>query len=146
MINSRKIEDLHPRLQTLALQHVLLVREQLGLDLLIYCTFRDYAAQAALYAQGRSIPGRIVTKARPGRSFHNFRLAYDCVPLIGSKPLWSTRSPADAKVWNSVGELGESLGLEWGGRWRSFKEMAHFQFSGGLTLAELREGKTLEVA
>jgi len=48
---------------------------------LIYCGFRSYEQQAALYSLGRSAPGRIVTKARPGESYHNYGLAFDWVPL-----------------------------------------------------------------
>ena len=37
--------------------------------------------QTALFAIGRTAPGKIVTKARAGESFHNHGLAFDWVPL-----------------------------------------------------------------
>jgi DNA-directed RNA polymerase sigma subunit (sigma70/sigma32) len=40
-------------------------------------------------------------------------------------------------------EIGESLGLEWAGRWISFTERAHLQYTGGLKLADFQKGKTL---
>jgi peptidoglycan L-alanyl-D-glutamate endopeptidase CwlK len=46
-------------------------------------------------------------------------------------------------LWKKVGELGKAQGLEWAGDWKKFKELAHFQFTGGLTLADFQEGKTL---
>jgi len=48
---------------------------------LIYCGRRTMEEQAALYSLGRSAPGRIVTKARAGESYHNYGLAFDWVPL-----------------------------------------------------------------
>lgn len=48
---------------------------------LIYCGFRSCTEQDALYAQGRTIAGRIVTKARGGQSYHNYGLAFDWVCL-----------------------------------------------------------------
>jgi peptidoglycan L-alanyl-D-glutamate endopeptidase CwlK len=48
---------------------------------LIYCGRRTMEEQAALYAKGRTIIGKIVTKAKPGESYHNYGLAFDWVPL-----------------------------------------------------------------
>ena len=48
---------------------------------LIYCGRRTMEEQTALYSLGRSAPGRIVTKARAGESYHNYGLAFDWVPL-----------------------------------------------------------------
>jgi peptidoglycan L-alanyl-D-glutamate endopeptidase CwlK len=53
-----------------------------GLRPYIYEGARTLTRQAELYAQGRTVPGRIVTQAKPGRSFHNYGLAIDWVPLI----------------------------------------------------------------
>lgn len=142
MISSRKLEDLHPVVQAKAIAHKNACAEE-GIDLLIYCTFRDNESQAALYAQGRTKPGDIVTDAKPGYSFHNFRCAYDCVPLRDGKPVWGNKTDPDRKLWERVGQLGESCGLEWAGRWTgSLRETAHFQFAGGLTTADFRAGRT----
>lgn len=54
---------------------------QSGIRPLIYCGYRSNEEQAALYAQGRTRSGKIVTKAAPGQSYHNYRLAFDWVPL-----------------------------------------------------------------
>ena len=48
---------------------------------LIYCGRRTMEEQAALYAKGRTAGGKIVTKAKPGQSYHNYGLAFDWVPL-----------------------------------------------------------------
>lgn len=144
MINSRKIEDLHPAVQEKA--NAFLAAALLdGIDLLVTSTYRDNEAQAALYAQGRTKPGHVVTNARPGESWHNWACALDVVPLRNGKPVWGTSSGIDSALWRRVGEIGESVGLAWAGRWTGkIREMAHFQFTGGLTLADFKDGKTLE--
>ena len=141
MINSRKIDDLHPLVQKKCLDHIHACKME-GIDLLITSTYRDAEAQNALYAQGRTEKGKIVTNAKGGDSFHNWKCAYDCVPLRNGKPIWGTQGE-DGKVWRRVGELGELVGLEWAARWKSFPELAHFQFTNGLSLADFKAGKTL---
>lgn len=141
MLNSRKIEDLHPHVQELC--NAFLARcEAEGIEILITSTHRDNESQAALYAQGRTKPGKIVTNAQPGQSWHNWRVAFDVVPLRHGKPVWSTTGE-DGLLWQKIGSIGESVGLEWAGRWQKFREFAHFQYTGGMTLADFANGKTL---
>ena len=135
MNTSRKIADLHPKVATMAWAFVKKCADE-GIDVIITSTLRDNEAQAALYAQGRTAPGKIVTNAKPGYSYHNFGLAFDFVPVKDGKAQWN-----DLKLFQRCGEIGESLGLEWAGRWESFKEYAHLQWTGGLTLSDLRQGK-----
>jgi peptidoglycan LD-endopeptidase CwlK len=137
MINSRKLEDLHPRVQALCEKFIGKCHE-LGIDVLITSTYRDYESQNALFAQGRTVDGKIVTNAMGGQSYHNFRVAFDFVPIVGGKPRWD-----DMTLFANCGKIAESVGLEWAGRWVRFKEMAHCQFTDGLTLQEFRDGKTI---
>ena len=138
MKNSRALDDLLPPVRQRA-QAFVDACKQAGIDILITSTFRDLESQAALYAQGRTMPGKRVTNAKPGQSYHNWRVAFDVVPLRDGKPVWSTTG-ADGKLWEQIGKLGEAVGLEWAGRWTRFREFAHFQFTGGLTLAQLAAG------
>ena len=50
---SRRIEDLNPRMQKLAIAHIELCAKN-GIDLLIYCTLRSVEEQARIYRQSRS--------------------------------------------------------------------------------------------
>lgn len=154
MISSKKLDDLLLPVKWRAL-NLIHVCKLIGIDLLTISTLRDIEAQDALYAQGRTAPGRIVTNARGGESFHNFRVAFDVVPLRNGKPIWGTSGNGidsdpsddatdDLEIWQRIGELGEAQGLDWAGRWNRFREFPHFQFTGGLTLADFRAGKTLE--
>jgi peptidoglycan L-alanyl-D-glutamate endopeptidase CwlK len=81
----------------------------------------------------------VVTNAKAGDSWHNWRCAVDVVPMVNGKPNWDGLHP----VWDQIGTLGEQAGLEWAGRWRTFKELAHFQYTGGLTLTDLKSGKEI---
>ena len=135
MINSRKLEDLLPQVRS-RVEAFIKAADEAGIDLLVTSTYRDNASQDALYAQGRTAPGRIVTNAKAGQSFHNFRCAVDVVPIRSGKPVWDTKDP----VWQTVGRLGKAAGLEWAGDWKRFKEFPHFQYTGGTTLAQLQQG------
>jgi len=137
MINSRKLEDLHPKVKALAERFIASCAKQ-NIDVIITSTYRDAESQNALYAQGRTTPGSKVTNAKGGQSFHNWKVAFDFVPVVNGKAQW-----ADTALFTKCGEIGESLGLEWAGRWVKFKELAHFQYTNGLTLADFQEGKTL---
>lgn len=141
MINSRNINDLLPPVAAKA-RALIEACEQAGIDLLITSTYRDHASQDALYAQGRTLPGRRVTNARGGQSYHNYRVAFDVVPLRHGKPVWGTTGD-DAALWQAVGTAGEAAGLEWAGRWKKFREMPHFQFTGGHDLAWFQNGNRL---
>ncbi len=138
MINSRKIEDLLPIVQDRVRAFVFKCN-QANIDILITSTYRDNESQNALYAQGRTQPGKIVTNARAGESWHNYRCAVDVVPIINGKPCWDTKN----SVWQEVGRIGKEAGLEWAGDWKRFKEFPHFQYTGGKTLAQLRNGERI---
>lgn len=139
---SRHIEDLHVIVQEKCKAHIAACAVA-GIQLIITSTYRDEAEQAALYAQGRTTPGRIVTRAKPGQSMHNYRLAYDVVPLRNGKPVWGTTAPEDKALWLKVGELGVAQGLEWAGNWKKFREYPHFQYTGGHPLSYFQSGGTL---
>ena len=127
---SRKIEDLHPGLQPLCWEFLKQAANQ-GINVLLTCTYRSNAEQTALYAQGRTTPGRIVTRAKAGQSAHNFTIdgqpaakAFDVVPLVDGKPQWDARHPA----WQALGKIGVQLGLNWyGAPGSKFVEFPHFE-------------------
>ena len=135
MINSRNLDDLLPNVKT-RVENFIKACQVAGIDILVTSTYRDNASQDALYAQGRTTEGKIVTNARGGDSFHNHRCAVDIVPLVNGKPDWDGSHP----VWATIGSLGEQAGLDWAGKWVHFKELAHFQYTGGLTIAQLKDG------
>ncbi len=108
------------------------------IDVIITSTYRDGASQDALYAQGRTLPGNKVTRAKAGQSFHNWKVAFDFCPIVNGKAQWD-----DAKLFERCGVIGESVGLEWAGRWKTFKELAHLQYTNGLSLQDFQSGKSI---
>ena len=130
MINSRNIDDLNPHVADLCRQFIAKCKAA-GIDVVITSTYRDNDAQDHIFAQGRTLPGKIVTFARGGQSWHNYRVAFDFAILKHGKIDWG-----DIKSYRAARKIGESLGLEG----LSF-ELAHLQARGGLTLAQARAGK-----
>jgi peptidoglycan L-alanyl-D-glutamate endopeptidase CwlK len=87
--------------------------------------FRSVDEQNELYAQGRTKPGAIVTKAKGGQSNHNFGIAIDFCHDIditreGLQPDWA---PASYMV---LAEEAKHLNLEPGYYW-AFKDTPHIQ-------------------
>jgi peptidoglycan L-alanyl-D-glutamate endopeptidase CwlK len=129
---SRKLEDLHPLMVEKAHRMIELARAD-GIEILVTSTLRTFEEQADLFAIGRTKPGKIVTEAKAGESWHNFGLAFDIVPLVNGKAIW------DSPFWSRIGELGKQLDLIWGGNFKRFKDKPHFEFHPNLNLAEANQ-------
>jgi len=127
----KKIASLHPSIQNQMKSFLLMAKYRFDVDLRVTDGFRSVEEQDKLYAKGRTAPGSIVTKAKGGQSNHNFGLAVDVVPMENGKLNWETKN------WDLIGRIGESRGLEWGGRWK-FLDRPHFQNLQGKTLKQLQ--------
>lgn len=119
----RDIELLHPDLKAIALKFIEIAKGK-GINVIISQTWRTKAEQDALYAQGRTTPGSIVTNAKYPHSLHCWGVAFDVAVIIDGKASWI------AAHFDVLGPIGESLGLEWGGRWQNFPDKPHFQLPG----------------
>lgn len=119
--SERVISTLHARLRDKARQLVQSAATK-GIKIKIISGLRTYDEQNALYAQGRTSSGRVVTNARGGYSNHNFGVAFD-VGVFSSDGKYLDESPA----YKTVGQLGKALGFEWGGDWSSIQDQPHFQ-------------------
>lgn len=111
---------------------LILAAKSQGLIVDIFQGYRSWDDQDALYAKGRTKPGKIVTQAKGGQSWHNFGLAADVVFKVNGKWSWD-----DSLPWDKLGEIGKTLGLEWGGDWGS-KDLDHFQWKMNFALADAR--------
>lgn len=107
-------------------------------------TLRTFAEQDGLFAQGRTKPGRIVTNARSGYSYHNYGLAIDIVLIRDNKEaIWETKGDFDKdgkSDWQEVVTIFKQYGWEWGGDWR-FVDAPHFQKSMGYSIKQLLDMK-----
>ena len=119
----RDITLLHPKVQELAKK---LVDEcaKKGLLIKITETMRTKEEQNALYAKGRTAPGNIVTKVQYPSSNHNWGIAFDFCRNDGTGAY-----EIKGNFFQKVGEIGKSLGLSWGGDFKSFKDMPHFEYT-----------------
>ena len=131
----RDLNKLHPFVQKVAEAFLAECKKQ-GLNIGISETFRTVARQDYLYAQGRTRPGAIVTNAKGSAmsSYHQWGLAFD---IYHDKP----GDLYNVKVLNAAGAIGQKMGLEWGGAWTSFRDAPHFQYTFGLSIADLKAGR-----
>ena len=97
-----------------------------GTFLLVVSGLRTAAEQNALFAQGRTAPGTIVTKARAGFSMHNYGLAVDVVPYL-SGPTGKLNWTVDTPQFKAMVTALKAQGLIWGGDWKTFPDNDHFQ-------------------
>ena len=101
----------------------LLLCKNIGKDVRIISGTRTYAEQDALYAQGRTAPGPIVTRAKGGQSNHNFGIAWDIG--IFNNGNYSTNDAEYISLANAILPLINTI--EWGGNWHSLKDNPHYQ-------------------
>jgi peptidoglycan LD-endopeptidase CwlK len=119
---SRDIKQCTPELQK---AYELFCYEMDGADIpfILTCAKRTQQEQDALWEQGRSRPGPIVTWTR--HSKHIEGKAFDFVILKDGKPDWKME---DKKSWEKAVEIGLSLGLKQVvGKDGRVKEYAHFE-------------------
>lgn len=110
-----------------------------GINLFISETLRSYSRSNELYAQGRTTPGRIVTKAKAGQSYHNFGLAVDCYPILdGHVVVDFDKSTAAMAIMRKAAIIAAKYQISWGGNWKGFKDLPHFQAASPPTLQECR--------
>lgn len=158
---SRDLQDLHPQVRRRALRLLEAATER-GLAFIFTQTGRTQEEQVAFHAQGRkplqdvnqlrAMAGlSAITEERNEKtitgvrtSVHQFGLAFDIALKTEAGGVhWDTKADINARGgpdYNELGEVGEALGLLWGGRFRS-RDLVHFEWTGGLTLDELRAGR-----
>jgi len=120
---ARDVSKLHPILQYKMEQLKELCRKQ-GLIIGIGECLRTIKEQDALYAKGRTEPGGIVTNAKgiTYDSMHQWGIAFDFYRNDGKGAYNES-----GNFFEKVGKLAQTLGLEWGGDWKSFKDKPHIQ-------------------
>lgn len=117
-VMDRRLDSLDPRFKPFAIELIARLIEA-AIPVVIINTRRTQAEQDAAKASGHSW----VTRSR-----HQDGLAIDLVPYDAfqahgpDKLLWNAADP----VWATMGEVGEKLGLTWGGRW-VVRDMGHFE-------------------
>ena len=138
----KDVTQLHPRLQ----EKINLLQKkcaQKGITIRATECLRTTKEQDALYAKGRTAPGPKVTNAsgKDAKSMHQWGVAVDIVIDMDADKDGDVdiRDLYNVKLLNVVGKIGESIGLEWGGSWKSIVDKPHFQLPDwGSTPAKLK--------
>lgn len=130
---NEKLVGVHPRLARIV-PRILTAMELLGHPMLVTAGVRTAEEQAALYAQGRTAPGSIVTNADGvvKKSNHQpkgdgYGHAVDCAFVDDH----GTASWADSHPWRLYGEMAKALGCKWGGDWTTFTDRPHIELPEG---------------
>ena len=121
--------------------------QKAALPFYLFEGLRTFDQQAEYYAQGRTKPGKIITNAQPGDSFHQWGLAADYVlDIFPEKPglQWSWDLKADVNAnghsdWRDMAEIAVRCGLQPGYFWSRFPDAPHVENRFGLTLADCKE-------
>lgn len=148
-ISIHRVALLHPKIRDEVKE--LIEKAEAGLPVFIAIRIvqglRTFEEQDALYQQGRTKPGKKVTNAKAGSSFHQYGLAIDFCFVIdkdgnGSYETisWDTLKDYDKDGmpdWKEVVKVFEDGGYEWGGRWATIVDAPHIQKTFGHTWKEL---------
>jgi peptidoglycan LD-endopeptidase CwlK len=131
-----EVEQLRPLLQTASrnwqlldpafTQRLLLVfkimREQHGYEMVILEGYRSPERQNDLASMGAS-----VTNAKAFQSYHQYGLAADSAFLLNGKLVISEKDAWAMKGYALYGQVSESVGLHWGGRWKML-DLGHIEW------------------
>jgi len=123
----RGVDKLHPELQE-CVKKFLKECEKQGLNVLITETLRTQKEQEALYAQGRTQPGKIVTNCRGFQSPHCWGIAFD---FCRNKKGWEYDNTDG--FFEKVGKIAKTIfdgteyDLFWGGDFRTFVDRPHIE-------------------
>jgi len=115
-----RLAGVHPRLAVRAMAIIGAAAAD-GHTLRVTQGLRTFAEQDALWAQGRTVPGKRVTNARGGQSYHNYGLAFDVAVLVDGKVTW------DIDRYAALTPYAQRVGLEHGYTWSTFRDPPHFQ-------------------
>lgn len=149
-VSIEKIKLLHTNLRSEALEIYKEVNKNLNGKAIfrVTHTLRTYKEQDDLYAIGRTKPGKIVTNAKGGESFHNFGLALDFCLLVDKDgngtyetAVWDTKSDYDndnISDWQEVIKIFTAYGWECGINWK-FIDPPHVQKSFGYSVKQLQK-------
>ncbi|WP_061538255.1 M15 family metallopeptidase [Collimonas fungivorans] len=99
-----------------------IMKEKYGYDMVIIEGYRSPERQNALAQMGGS-----VTNAKAFQSYHQYGLAADSAFMRSGKLVITEKDPWAMRGYQLYGEVAESVGLTWGGRWKMM-DLGHVEF------------------
>lgn len=140
------LSHVYPNLRIRVIQVYNAVYESLGLHMRATSGMRSIEEQKKLWKIGRDESGneiegeQVVTRARPGNSFHNYGLAVDSC-FRGKDPYFEYLQLKNTeefnKIWDTFGRLCKASGLVWGGDFK-MKDRPHVELTYGLSLGQIK--------
>ena len=136
----RKWHKMNPRYKQRLLMVFKIMQERYGYEMVLLEGYRSPERQNLLAGN------RHVTRAKGFQSYHQFGLAADIAFKRNGKVVISERDPEVMKGYQLYGEVAESVGLTWGGRWKSIQDYGHteYRMPGLRKTAEMAEQLTSE--
>lgn len=119
---NRKWDKMNPRYVQRLLLVFKIMKERHGYDMVLLEGYRSPERQNRLAGQGSH-----VTKATGYRSYHQFGLAADVAFMRNGKVVITEKDPWAMQGYKYYGEVAESVGLTWGGRWKMM-DLGHTEF------------------
>ena len=120
-ISKARLQEIHPELARRVMNLINALGAE-GIQIEIDTALRSASQQDALYAQGRTSPGKEVTNARGYQSNHVIGCAVDVAPddSLTGQPEWNAASP----LWQRIVALAGTYGLRDGVSWH---DMPHLE-------------------
>jgi peptidoglycan L-alanyl-D-glutamate endopeptidase CwlK len=151
-ITEKRIELLHPNVREEVKEMYKEICSRLTKNVIcrFAYTLRSFKEQNDLYAKGRTLPGKIVTYAKGGQSYHNYGLAIDIVFLIDKDgngtyetATWDFDKDYDNDGVSDFEEVDYVFGLYgWKGLYKANGkrwDFPHFQKTFGLSIQQLQQ-------
>lgn len=129
---SASLEDLTPDTRRVAQRFIEKARAR-GIELRVVSTLRTCEEQNAIYAQGRTAPGPIISGASGCRSWHTWGRAFDVLIEGENGPVLDG---ADHR-YDELGDIAKSMGMRWGGDFSWGRDAVHFEYHPGLEIDDV---------
>ncbi|TCB48339.1 M15 family peptidase [Acinetobacter terrestris] len=136
----RKWHKMNPRYKQRLLMVFKIMQQRHGYEMVLLEGYRSPERQNSLAGNSN------ITRARGFQSYHQFGLAADVAFKRNGKVVISERDPWAMQGYQLYGEVAESVGLTWGGRWKSIQDYGHteYRMPGLRKTAEMAEQLTSE--
>lgn len=142
-ISLQRIQLLHPKAGAIFQKFIEAAELGLGITIRVVQGLRTFVEQQAIYDQGRTKPGKVVSNAKPGSSYHNYGLAVDLGIIEDGKINWDYN-------YKLLQPYAQAAGLTWGADWdgdgmtkaegdrdEHLVDMPHFEITFGHNWREL---------
>lgn len=118
----RKWQKMNPRYKQRLLMVFKIMQERHGYEMVLLEGYRSPERQNSLATNSN------ITRAKGFQSYHQFGLAADIAFKRNNKVVISERDPWAMQGYKLYGEVAESVGLTWGGRWKSIQDYGHTEY------------------